>query len=83
MAKSIVGIIIIFVAAFVGLYYLFGSGVLGISGTSPFQTGISLEPLTNIGNEAVNYISSILGISSVVVVIIIMAVIITKAFSKR
>jgi hypothetical protein len=83
MGKSVAGPVIIFIAVFVGLYYLYSSSLLGISVSNPFQTGISLVPLTNIGNEAVNYISSILGISTVMVVIIIMAVIITKAISGR
>lgn len=83
MAKSIAGVVIIFMAVFLGLYFLYTSGLLGISGSSPFQTGISLEPLTNLGNEVVNYISSFLGISTVMVVIIIMAFGITKAITRK
>lgn len=74
---------IIFFVALIGLYFLYSSGLLGISGANPFQSGISLKPLTNLGNEAVNYISSLLGISVIMVVIIIMAFVIAKGFSKK
>lgn len=81
--KGVGGVVLIFMVVFGGLYYLYSSGLLGISGSNPFQSGISLEPLANIGNEIVNYISGILGISEVVVVIIIMALVVTKTISRK
>lgn len=77
-AKEFVGIAIF---AFV-IYGLYQAGVIQISGLNAFQTGFTLQPIMSLGNQAVEWLHTITGISTVAIVIVIMAVVLYSAASK-
>lgn len=64
------------------IYELYEVGIIQISGLNAFQTGFTLQPIMNLGNQAVEWLHTITGISTVAIVIIIMAVVLYSAASK-
>lgn len=73
---------LLFIGILLLVVILYESGIIEISGANAFQTGFTLAPLQILGNQIVNYVSSITGISTIVIVLILMAVVLYFALSK-
>ena len=83
MSRNSGGGIVTFSAILIILALMYASGMIEISGLNAFQTGFSLQPLLNLGNQVVAYISSITGISTVLIVLVLMSLVLYGMAQKR
>lgn len=63
-------------------YGLFKAGVIQISGVNAFETGVTLQPFLNLGNQIGDWFSSVTGISTTIIAIVIIAYVGHKVISK-